>query len=258
MSNISKAFENGKAFIPFILCGDPDIETTAGCIVEMEKAGASMIELEIPFSDATAEGPVIMECSIRALEKGITTDKIFEMVKSLREEKNVKIPFVFMTYANVVFSYGIERFCKRASELGVEGLILADVPYEEKDEFDGICKENGIDLISMITPTSCERTPMIVSSASGMIYIGTSFDSNGVEDAIKTEIPKLCASVRDVADIPCVTGFGISTPEQAAEAAKSADGILCGTGIIELIAKYKEDAPAHIGDYVKSMVSAIK
>ena len=258
MSNIAKAFENGKAFIPFILCGDPDLDTTEKCIVEMEKAGASMIEIEIPFSDATAEGPVIMESSIRALEKGVTTDKVFEMLKRLRTEKGVTIPMVCMTYANVVFSYGIDRFCKKASELGIDGLILADVPYEEKNEFDGICKENGIDLISMITPTSRERVPMIVSSASGFVYIGTSFDSNGVEDAIKTEIPKLCEAVKKTADIYCVTGFGISEPGQASEVAKYADGVFCGFGIIELISKYKEDAPAHIGEYVSAMVSAIK
>lgn len=258
MSNIAKAFENGKAFIPFILCGDPDLDTTEKCIVEMQNAGASMIELEIPFSDATAEGPVIMESSLRAIESGVTTDKIFEMIKRLRNEDGVTLPMVCMTYANVVFSYGIERFCKTASELGIDGLILADVPFEEKEEFNGICKEFGIDLISMITPTSRDRVPMIVSSASGFIYIGTSFDSNGVEDAIKTEIPRLCADVRAVADIPCVTGFGISKPEQAAEAAKSADGIFCGFGMIELIKTYKEDAPAHIGEYVKAMVSAIK
>ena len=149
MSNIAKAFENGKAFVPFITCGDPDLETTAKCVVEMQKAGAALIELGIPFSDPTAEGPVIMEASLRALEAGCTTDKVFEMVRKLRTEMGVTVPMVFMTYANVVFSYGIERFCQKASEVGIDGMILPDVPFEEKDEFDGICKNYGLDLISL-------------------------------------------------------------------------------------------------------------
>ena len=179
MSNIAKAFENGKAFIPFITCGDPDLETTAKCVVEMQKAGASLVELGIPFSDPTAEGPVIMEASLRALEAGCTTDKVFEMVRKLRTEMGVTIPMVFMTYANVVFSYGIERFCQKSSEVGIDGFILPDVPYEEKAEFDSVCKQYGIDLISLIAPTSHERISMIAKEASGFIYIVSSLGVTG-------------------------------------------------------------------------------
>ena len=258
MSNIAKAFENGKAFIPFITCGDPDLETTAQCVVEMQKAGASLIELGIPFSDPTAEGPVIMEASLRALEGGCTTDKVFDMVKRLRTELGVTVPMVFMTYANVVYSYGIERFCQKASELGVDGMILPDVPYEEKDEFDGICKKYGLDLISLIAPTSEERISMIAKEATGFIYIVSSLGVTGVRSQITTDIPSLCTAVKVATDVPCAIGFGISTPEQAAKMSQSADGVIVGSAIVKLLAQYGKDAPEHVGEYVKSIVSAIK
>lgn len=258
MSNIAKAFENGKAFIPFITCGDPDLETTARCVVEMQNAGASLIELGIPFSDPTAEGPVIMEASLRALEAGCTTDKVFEMVKRLRTELGVSVPMVFMTYANVVFSYGIERFCQRASECGIDGFILPDVPFEEKEEFDSICQKYGIDLISLIAPTSEERISMIAKEASGFIYIVSSLGVTGVRSRITTDIPSLCAAVKASTDVPCAIGFGISTPEQAEEMSRSADGVIVGSAIVKIVAQYGKDAPEHVGEYVKSMVGAIR
>lgn len=258
MSNIAKAFENGKAFVPFITCGDPDLETTAKCVVEMQKAGAALIELGIPFSDPTAEGPVIMEASLRALEAGCTTDKVFEMVRKLRTEMEVTVPMVFMTYANVVFSYGIERFCQKASEVGIDGMILPDVPFEEKDEFDGICKNYGLDLISLIAPTSEERIAMIAKDASGFIYIVSSLGVTGVRSEITTDIPSIVASVRAASDTPCAIGFGISTPEQAQKMSQSADGVIVGSAIVKLVAQYGKDAPEHVGEYVKSMVDAIK
>lgn len=258
MSNIAKAFENGKAFVPFITCGDPDLETTAKCVVEMQKAGASLVELGIPFSDPTAEGPVIMEASLRALEGGCTTDKVFEMVKRLRTELGVTIPMVFMTYANVVFSYGIERFCQKASEYGIDGIILPDVPYEEKDEFDGTCKQYGLDMISLIAPTSEERIAMIAKEATGFIYIVSSLGVTGVRSQITTDIPSLCAAVKASSQTHCAIGFGISTPEQAAKMAQSADGVIVGSAIVKIVAQYGKDAPAYVGEYVKSMVDAIR
>lgn len=258
MSNIAKAFENGKAFVPFITCGDPDLETTAKCVVEMQKAGAALIELGIPFSDPTAEGPVIMEASLRALEAGCTTDKVFEMARKLRAEMGVKVPMVFMTYANVVFSYGIERFCQKTSEVGVDGIILPDVPFEEKDEFDSICKNYGLDLISLIAPTSEERIAMIAKEASGFIYIVSSLGVTGVRSEITTDIPSIVAAVKAASDTPCCIGFGISTPEQAQKMAQSADGVIVGSAIVKIVAQYGKDAPAHVGEYVKSMVSAIR
>jgi tryptophan synthase alpha chain len=258
MSNIAKAFADGKAFVPFITCGDPDLDTTAACVVEMQKAGASLIELGIPFSDPTAEGPVIMEASLRALENGCTTDKVFDMVKKLRNEMGVTVPMVFMTYANVVFSYGIERFCEKAASCGIDGIILPDVPFEEKDEFDGICKNYGLDLISLIAPTSEERIAMIAKEATGFIYIVSSLGVTGVRSEITTDIPSLCAAVKAASDTPCAIGFGISTPEQAEKMSKSADGVIVGSAIVKIVAKYGKDAPEHVGEYVKSMVDAIK
>ena len=258
MSNIAKAFENGKAFIPFITCGDPDLDTTAKCVVEMQKAGASLIELGIPFSDPTAEGPVIMEASLRALEAGCTTDKVFEMVAKLRNEMGVTVPMVFMTYANVVFSYGIERFCQKASEVGIDGMILPDVPYEEKEEFTGICKNYGLDLISLIAPTSEERISMIAKEATGFIYIVSSLGVTGVRSQITTDIPSLCTAVKAATNVPCAIGFGISTPEQANKMSRSADGVIVGSAIVKIVAQYGKDAPAHVGEYVKSIVDAIR
>ena len=258
MSNIAKAFADGKAFVPFITCGDPDLDTTADCVVEMQKAGASLIELGIPFSDPTAEGPVIMEASLRALENGCTTDKVFDMVKKLRCEMGVTVPMVFMTYANVVFSYGIERFCEKAAACGIDGIILPDVPFEEKDEFDGICKNYGLNLISLIAPTSEERIAMIAKEATGFIYIVSSLGVTGVRSEITTDIPSLCAAVKAASDTPCAIGFGISTPEQAEKMSKSADGVIVGSAIVKIVAKYGKDAPKYVGEYVKSMVDAIK
>ncbi len=257
MSNIHKAFENGKAFIAFITCGDPDLETTKKILIETAKNGADLIELGIPFSDPTAEGPVIQEANLRALSNGVTTDKIFEMVKEVRKE--ISIPMVFMTYANVVFSYGIDRFLKNAQEAGMDGLILPDVPFEEKAEFDGKCKEYGLDLVSLIAPTSEDRIQMIAKEANGFIYIVSSLGVTGVRSSITTDVGAIVKKIKEVTDVPCGIGFGISTPEQAKTmAASGADGVIVGSAIIKIMAKYGEDCPKYVGEYVKSMKDAIR
>ena len=258
MSNIAKAFENGKAFVPFITCGDPDLDTTARCVVEMQKAGASLIELGIPFSDPTAEGPVIMEASLRALENGCTTDKVFDMVKRLRTELNVTVPMVFMTYANVVFSYGIERFCKKASEVGIDGIILPDVPYEEKDEFLPACRERDIALISLIAPTSEQRIAMIASEAEGFIYLVSSLGVTGTRSEITTDLSAVTRAIRDNAHVPFAIGFGISTPAQARAMADLSDGAIVGSAIVKIMTKYGKDAPPHVEEFVRSMKDALK
>ena len=196
MSKIANAFKggNGKAFIPFITCGDPSLEVTEQLVYAMEEAGANLIELGIPFSDPTAEGPVIQAANIRALSGGVTTDKIFAMVEKIR--KNTQIPMVFMTYANVVFSYGTERFIKKASELGMDGLILPDVPYEEKEEFDSVCKKYDMDLISLIAPTSHERISMIAKEASGFVYCVSSLGVTGTRSEITTDIGAMVKLVK--------------------------------------------------------------
>ncbi len=255
MSNIRKAFENGKAFIPFITCGDPDLETTGKIVREMAKSGASLIELGIPFSDPTAEGPVIQDANIRALAAGTTTDKVFELVKDLR--KDITIPLVFMTYANVVFSYGTEKFLANCENVGIDGIILPDVPCEEKADFAPACKAHGIDLISMIAPTSEQRIEMIAKEAEGFIYIVSSLGVTGVRSEIKTDIASITAAVRKYTDTPCAIGFGISTPEQAAKMAALSDGAIVGSAIVKQIAKYGKDAPQYVGEYVRDMVAAL-
>lgn len=255
MSKISEAFKGKKAFIPFITCGDPDLETTAKIVREMVKNGADLIELGIPFSDPTAEGPVIQEANIRALAAGTTTDKVFDLVRDLR--KDVTVPMVFMTYANVVFSYGAERFIKTASEIGMDGLILPDIPYEEKGEFLGLMHKYGMDLVSLIAPTSDNRINMIASEAEGFIYIVSSLGVTGVRSKITTDIPTLAGLVKKSAKVPCAIGFGISTPEQAAAMAKHADGVIVGSAIIKIVAANGREAAGPVGEYVKSMKEAI-
>ena len=252
---ITEAFAKGKAFIPFVTCGDPSLDVTEKIVYAMEDAGADLIELGIPFSDPTAEGLVIQGANLRALSGGVTTDKVFEMVKKIR--KNTSIPMVFMTYANVVFSYGTERFCKKAAEVGMDGMILPDVPFEEKEEFASVAEKYGLDLISLIAPTSHDRIRMIAKEASGFIYCVSSLGVTGTRSAITTDIGAMVGLVKEVTDVPCAVGFGISTPEQAAKMCESADGAIVGSAIVKICAEYGKDCVEKVEEYVKSMVGAI-
>lgn len=255
MSKIKSAFENGKAFIPFITCGDPDLETTERIVLAAVENGADLIELGIPFSDPTAEGPVIQGANIRALSGGVTTDKVFEMVKRLRKE--VTVPMVFMTYANVVFSYGAEKFISICNEIGIDGLILPDLPFEEKEEFLTICRKYDVDLISLIAPTSDNRIAMIAKEAEGFLYIVSSLGVTGTRSEITTDLDSLVSVVRQNTAVPCAIGFGISTPEQAKKMAAVSDGAIVGSAIIKIIEKYGKDAPKYVGEYIHSMKEAI-
>ncbi len=256
MSNIKKAFENGKAFLAFLTCGDPDLETTAAAVRAAVENGADLIELGIPFSDPTAEGPVIQGANLRALRGGVTTDRIFAFVKELR--RDVKVPMVFMTYANVVFSYGAKRFISTCKEIGIDGLILPDLPFEEKEEFQPICRQYGIDLISLIAPTSENRIAQIAKEAEGFLYLVSSLGVTGARSEIKTDLTSIVKAVRQNTDIPCAIGFGISTPEQAKKMADLSDGAIVGSAIVRLLETYGKDAPPHIGEYVKSMKDAMR
>ena len=255
MNRIAEAFQKEKVFIPFITCGDPDLETTGKVVRAAVAGGAGLIELGIPFSDPTAEGPVIQGANLRALSGGATTDKIFDFVRDLR--KDVKIPLVFMTYANVVFSYGAERFLKNCREIGIDGIILPDVPFEEKEEFGGLCRKYGVALISMIAPTSENRIAMIAREAEGFLYIVSSLGVTGVRSEIKTDLSAILKVVREHTDVPCAIGFGISTPEQAEKMARIADGVIVGSAIIKLLAAHGREAAEPVGDYVRSMKEAI-
>ncbi len=256
MSNVKKAFENGKAFIPFITCGDPSLEVTEQLVYAAEEAGADLIELGIPFSDPTAEGVVIQAANIRALSGGVTTDKIFDMVRKIR--KNTQIPLVFMTYANVVYSYGTDRFLQTAAEIGMDGLILPDVPFEEKAEFDESCKKYGLDLISLIAPTSHERISMIAKEANGFVYCVSSLGVTGVRKEITTDIGAMVKLVKEAKDIPCAIGFGISTPDQAAKMAAVSDGAIVGSAIVKLCGQYGKECVPYVKEYIKSMKDAIR
>lgn len=256
MSNIAKAFQSGKAFIPFITCGDPNLETTAAAVRAMAQNGADLIELGIPFSDPTAEGPVIQAANIRALSGGVDTDKIFDFVRDLR--KDVTVPMVFMTYANVVFSYGSEKFISICREIGIDGLILPDIPFEEKEEFSEICRRYDVDLISLIAPTSESRIGMIAKDAEGFIYLVSSLGVTGVRSEITTDLGAIVKVIRENTDVPCAIGFGISTPDQAKQMAGIADGAIVGSAIVRLLEQYGKDAPEHVGEYVRKMKEAVR
>lgn len=251
MSNIRKAFERGKAFIPFITAGDPSLEKTKEFILEMERAGADLIEVGIPFSDPIAEGIVIQEADIRALAAGTTTDKIFDMVRELREE--TQIPLVFMTYLNPVFHYGYEKFFSRCQEVGVDGIIIPDLPFEEKGELEEIAAVKGVDVISMIAPTSEERIQNIAKNARGFIYVVSSMGVTGMRSEIKTDLNALLSSIKKATDVPACVGFGIHSPEQAAEVARVADGVIVGSAIVKMAEQYGGHAAPHMGAYVHKM-----
>ena len=256
MNKISEAFENKKAFIPFITGGDPSLDVTKKLILAMQEAGADLIEVGIPFSDPIAEGPVIQEADERALSAGCTLDKLFDAIKEVKDE--IHIPMVFMTYVNPIFTYGKEKFMQRCVECGMAGVIVPDVPFEEKAEFDPLCRQYGLDLVSLIAPTSHDRIRMIAKEASGFVYCVSSLGVTGVRSNITTDIGAMVKLVKETQDIPCAVGFGISTPEQAARMAAQSDGAIVGSAIVKICAKYGKDCVPHIKEYVCSMKAAVQ
>lgn len=255
MTRIPEAFKNGKAFIAFITGGDPDLEITEKLLYTMSEAGADIIEIGIPFSDPIAEGPVIQAASQRALEAGCTTDKLFELVAKVR--KDISIPLVFMTYINPIYTYGKDKFMKRCKEVGIDGVIVPDLPFEEKGELAPECEKYDVDLISLIAPTSHERISMIAKEAKGFVYCVSSLGVTGVRTEITTDVGAMTKLVRENSDIPCAIGFGISTPEQAAKMSQSADGVIVGSAIVRIVGENGRDSIEPVRDYVKSMKAAI-
>lgn len=255
MSNrIAKAFENKKAFIGFLTAGDPTFDASYDNIMALINAGADLVEIGIPFSDPIAEGVVIQEADVRALKGGMTTDRAFELAAKVRSQTD--IPLVFMTYLNPVFKYGYDRFFAKCAEIGIDGLICPDMPFEEKSEADGIAKAHGVSLISMIAPTSEERIKAIAESAEGFLYIVSSLGVTGVRSEIKTDLAAIMESVRKYARVPAAIGFGISTPEQAAKMARLADGVIVGSALVRLVAQHGENADAEIGRLAKGLADA--
>lgn len=253
---IADAFKNGKAFIGFITAGDPNLDTTKKIIKKMAEAGCNLVEIGIPFSDPIAEGPVIQNANIRALKNNVTTDDVFAMVSELQNE--VDIPMVFMTYLNVLFKYGYERFLQNASNAGICGVIIPDMPFEEKNELQSVAKNYGIEVVSLVAPTSEDRIKMIASEAEGFVYTVSSLGVTGVRSEIKTDLESITKAIKGSTDTPVAIGFGINTPEQAKKYSQIADGVIVGSAIVKLIAEYGEAAPDKVYDYVKSMTDAIK
>ncbi len=255
MSRIEQAFQNKKAFIPFITGGDPTLDVTEQLLYAMEEAGADLIEIGIPFSDPIAEGVVIQEANERALSAGCTTDKLFDMVKRARQK--VTVPMVFLTYLNPIYTYGKEKFMKRCAGCGIDGIIVPDMPFEEKAELSGVCGEYGVDIISLIAPTSKERIRMIAKEAKGYIYCVSSLGVTGVRSEIKTDIAGMVRLVRETTEVPCAVGFGISTPEQARKMADVSDGAIVGSAIVKIVAQYGADCVPHVAEYVRTMKEAL-
>lgn len=255
MSRIKNAFNNKKAFIPFITAGDPSKNAMVEYILEMEKAGASLIEIGIPFSDPIAEGPVIQEANIRSLSNGMTTDQVFEIVLEVR--KNSNIPICLMTYLNPVFHYGYEEFFKKCQEVGVDGIIIPDCPFEESKEVTDVCNKYDVDFISMIAPTSKKRTIQIASQAKGFIYLVSSMGVTGMRDKIDSDIAGIVETIKTVTDTPIALGFGINNPNQVEYFSRFVDGIIVGSAIVNIIKENKEHAHQSLYDYVNSLTSVL-
>ncbi len=256
MSNISNAFKNGKAFIGFVTAGDPDLDASLEIMTAMAKGGCDLIEIGIPFSDPIAEGPVIQEADLRALASGTTTDKVFDLTKKLSER--VDIPLVYMTYLNVLFKYGYDRFFQNSKDAGVSGVIVPDLPYEEKDEVQSVADKYDIDVISLVAPTSEDRIKMIAGDAKGFIYTVSSMGVTGMRSKITTDLSAIVSHIKSVTDIPVAIGFGINTPEQAKKYSGIADGVIVGSAIVNLVSEHGKAAPKYVFDYVKSMKDAIR
>jgi tryptophan synthase alpha chain len=254
MSNIAKAFQNGKAFIGFVTGGDPSIEKTKEFVLEMIRAGSDIVEIGIPFSDPIAEGQVIQEANIRALNAGATVEKLFSLVRDLRKETSV--PLVFLTYLNPVFHYGYDAFFKHCADVGLDGIIIPDLPFEEQAEVRQAASGYGVDLISLIAPTSELRVKEIAANAAGYIYLVSSMGVTGVRSEITTDLASITAAIRSVAKVPVAIGFGIHTPSQAQKTSAIADGVIVGSAIVKIIAEHGEAAGEHIYRYVKDMKEA--
>lgn len=256
MNKISDAFNNGKAFIGFVTAGDPDLNTSKEILLSMSKGGCDLIEVGIPFSDPIAEGPVIQDANIRALKNNVTTDDVFALTKSVSQE--VDTPMVFMTYLNVLFKYGYDKFLQKAKDSGICGVIIPDLPYEEKDELQSVAKKYGIEVVSLVAPTSEDRIKMIAADAEGFIYTVSSMGVTGVRSEIKTDLESITKAIKEVTDVPVAIGFGINTPEQAKKYSHIADGVIVGSAIVKLVAEHKTDAPKYVYEYVKSMKDSIR
>ena len=260
MNRINAKFEelkqkNKKALITFVTSGDAGYETTEKAVYALEKAGADIIELGVPFSDPIAEGPVIQAASERSIKSGTTLLGIFEMVKRIR--KNTDMPLILMMYLNSIYGFGTEKFFNLCKECGIDGVIVPDMPYEEKDEIQDFADNAGVINISMIAPTSHDRIGMIAKCAKGFIYCVSSTGVTGMRSNFATDFDDFMGHIKKCAKIPCAIGFGISSPEQAKKMAAYADGVIVGSAIVKIVAEKRENCPDSIYEFVSSLRKAI-
>jgi tryptophan synthase alpha chain len=255
MSRIARAFADGKSFIAFVTGGDPTLERSKEYIRALIEGGADLIEIGVPFSDPIAEGPVIQEANLRALASGTTLDGIFGLVRSLRCE--TQIPIVLLTYLNPVHHYGYEEFFATCAQVGIDGIIIPDLPYEEKGELAKDAAANDVDVISLIAPTSAERIASIAADATGYLYLVSSLGVTGVRNKITTDLRALIEPIRAVTDVPVAVGFGIHTPEQARDVARLADGAIVGSAIVRMIAENPDGAATELLAYARRMKAAL-
>jgi tryptophan synthase alpha chain len=252
VNGISEAFKNKKALIAYLTAGDPSLKDTEEFIIALAQNGADLIEIGIPFSDPIAEGEVIQNAMARALTKKICLDDIFDM--AARIKKRTRVPLVFMTYLNPLLSYGYDKFFAKCKETGIGGIIAPDMPFEEQVEVKEYAGKYGIDIISLIAPTSSAgRIETIAKSAKGFIYLVSSLGVTGVRAKITTDIKGMVEKIKKVTDTPVAVGFGISTAEQAGEMTKCADGVIIGSAIVKIIAEHKENAAPKLGKYFSSV-----
>lgn len=256
MSKIAEAFQNKKAFITYLMAGDPNLPQSAENILAAQEAGADLIEIGIPFSDPIAEGPVVENASVRALNAGIHLNHVFDMVAGLKEK--IYVPLVFMTYLNPVFVYGYDRFFAKCQEIGISGIIIPDLPFEEQAEVKEVANQYGVAVITLVAPTSKDRIKAIAKEAEGFIYLVSSMGVTGVRSEITTDIPSMVAAIRSVSDIPVAVGFGINQPSQVATISQQADGVIVGSGIVRLVEQHGDLAKSYIYDYVHEMQAALR
>lgn len=250
MNNFSQAFARGKALLAFITCGDPDLATTEEAIFAAVEAGADVVEVNIPFSDPTAVDPIVQEANIRALEAGMTTDKVFDFLETIRPR--VQVPIAISTYANVVYSYGAERFARRCAKAGVGGLIVPDLPFEERQEFLPQCQAEGIDLIFMVAVTSKERVAAIASQATGFLYI------MACPGTREQELTELMTYARENSSVPCVICLTGTEDCRFQQVAERTDGVAVDTPIVSLVAAHGRGCAAPVASYVSRLKSKLR
>lgn len=259
MNRIDKKFnelksQNKKALITYVTAGDPSIDKTEEIIYAKEKGGASVIEIGIPFSDPLADGPVIQNAAQNALENGVKVNQIFKCIENVRE--NTEIPLVFLVYFNTILAYGVEEFVKECNDVGIDGLIIPDLPYEEQEEIMKYIKGSNVALIPLIAPTSKDRIKDIVKDKNGFVYCISSLGVTGIKDGFYKEVDEFLSSVREYTNLPIAVGFGISTKEDVKRFSRLVDGVIVGSAIVKKVSDSKGNA-SEVEELVKELSSGL-